>query len=54
MTMVNLPEEDSLGANPKEILWTKNNITKIDKELNKLAKTVGNNIDIKAIERMIK
>jgi adenosylcobyric acid synthase len=54
MIKINLPEEDSLHAKPKDIAWTKNNITKIDKELDKLAKTVKNNLDIKTIERMIK
>ncbi|MFQ5476541.1 MAG: cobyric acid synthase [Nitrosopumilus sp.] len=54
MTKMNLPEEDSLYAKPKEIAWTKNNVAKIDKELDKLAKTVKNNLDIKTIERMIK
>ena len=54
MIKMNLPEEDSLDAKPKEIVWTKNNIAKIDKELDKLAKTVTNNLDIKTIESMIK
>jgi len=54
MIKMNLPEEDSLDAKPKEIAWTKNNISKIDKELDKLAKTVTNNLDIKTIESMIK
>ena len=54
MIKMNLPEEDSLHAKPKNIAWTKNNITKIDKELDKLAKTVKNNLDIKTIVRMIK
>jgi len=54
MIKMNIPEEDSLDAKPKKIAWTKNNITKIDKELDKLAKTVKNNLDIKTIERMIK
>ncbi|KAF6249183.1 cobyric acid synthase [Marine Group I thaumarchaeote] len=54
MIKMNLPEEDSLDAKPKEIVWTKNNIAKIDKELDKLAKTVKNNLDIKTIESMIK
>jgi adenosylcobyric acid synthase len=54
MIKMNLPEEDSLDAKPKEIAWTKNNISKIDKELDKLAKTVKNNLDIKTIESMIK
>ena len=54
MIKMNIPEEDSLDLKPKEIAWTKNNINKIDKELDKLAKTVKNNLDIKTIERMIK
>jgi adenosylcobyric acid synthase len=51
---LDLPEEDSLHANPKEIKWTKKNILKIDNQLNKLAKTVKSNIDMKSIERMLK
>ena len=51
---LDLPEEDSLHANPKEIKWTRKNISKIDNELNKLAKTVKSNIDIKSIEEMLK
>ncbi|HEY5736237.1 MAG TPA: cobyric acid synthase [Nitrosopumilus sp.] len=50
---LDLPEEDSLNANPKEILWTKKNISKIDNELDKLAKTVKSNISIKDIEKML-
>ena len=53
MITLNLPEEDSLDAKPKEIVWSKKNISKIDNELNKLAKTVKSNIDIKSIERML-
>lgn len=51
---LDLPEEDSLHANPKEIKWTRKNISKIDNELNKLAKTVKSNIDMKSIEEMLK
>ena len=54
MMKLNLPEEDSLNAKPKDFLWTKKNISKIDNELNNLAKTVKSNIDIKSIERMLK
>lgn len=50
---LDLPEEDSLNANPKEIKWTKKNISKIDNELNKLAKIVNSNLDIKSIERLL-
>ena len=54
MMKMNLPEEDSLNGNPKEIAWTKKNISKIDKELDSLVKTVKLNLDLKTIERMIK
>ncbi|MGH1566667.1 MAG: cobyric acid synthase [Nitrosopumilus sp.] len=54
LTPLNLPEEDSLNVKPKEILWTKKNILKIENELNTLAKIVESNIDIKSIERMLK
>ena len=37
---LNLPEEDSLNSNPKDIIWNKKNIKKIDNELNKLSKIV--------------
>lgn len=50
---LDLPEEDSLNANPKHIIWTKKNFSKIDNELNKLAKVVKSNIDMKSIERML-
>jgi len=51
---LDIPEEDSLNANPTDIKWTRKNILKIDNEIDKLAKTVKSNIDIKAIERMLK
>ena len=35
LIQLDLPEEDSLNANPKDIQWTKKNISKIDDELNK-------------------
>ncbi|WP_428325880.1 cobyric acid synthase [Nitrosopumilus sp.] len=54
MSKIDLPEEDSLNVKAKQIRWTKNNLSKIDKELDRLAKIVTNNLDIKAIERMIK
>ena len=50
---LDLPEEDSLNANPKEIKWTKKNVSKIDNELDKLAKTVKSSIAIKDIEKML-
>ena len=50
---LNLPEEDSLNAKPKDITWSKKNISKIDDELNKLSKIVKSNIDINSIEKML-
>ena len=50
---LNLPEEDSLNAKPKDIIWSKKNISKIDDELNKLSKIVKSNIDISSIEKML-
>ena len=54
MLKMNLPEEDSLNVKAKEITWTKKNISIIDKELDKLAKIVKNNLDMKKIETLIK
>ena len=54
MMKMNLPEEDSLNVKAKQIAWTKKNISKIDKELDKLAKIVKNSLDMKSIERVIK
>lgn len=54
MIKTNLPEEDSLNVKPKEFLWSKNNISKIDKDIDKLAITIKNNFNIKTIEKMIK
>ncbi|MBC8516803.1 MAG: cobyric acid synthase [Nitrosopumilus sp.] len=50
---LNLPEEDSLNVIAKEIKWTKKNMSKIDKELDKLAKTVKSNIAMNDIEKML-
>ena len=53
LIQLDLPEEDSLNASPKDIQWTEKNILKIDDELNKLAKIVKFNVDIKFIEKML-
>lgn len=50
---LDLPEEDSLNAKPKKIAWTRKNLSKIDIELDRLAKIVKSNMDIKSIEKMI-
>ena len=53
LVSLNLPEEDSLNSNPKDIIWNKKNIKKIDNELNKLSKIVKSNVDIDSIEKML-
>ncbi len=50
---LSLPEEDSLNCNPKDMRWTKKNVSKIDGELNKLAETVKSSIDIESVEMML-
>ena len=50
---LDLPEEDSLNAKPRDIAWNKKNISKIDDELDKLSKIVKLNIDINSIEKML-
>ena len=53
LVSLKLPEEDSLNSNPKDIVWNKKNIRKIDNELNKLSKIVKSNMDINSIEKML-
>ena len=53
LVSLNLPEEDSLNSNPKDIVWNKTNIKKIDNELNKLSKIVKSNMNINSIEKML-
>ena len=53
LVSLNLPEEDSLNSNPKDIVWNKKNIKKIDNELNKLSKIVKSNLNINSIEKML-
>ena len=50
---LNLPEEDSLNSKPKEIIFNRKNILKIDNELDKLSKIVKSNMDINSIEKML-
>lgn len=53
MIDLNLPEEDSLSGNAKNIVWNKKNLVKIDNEIDKLSKLVKSNLNIAEIERMI-
>ena len=50
---LNLPEEDSLNAKPKNMIFNKKNILKIDNELDKLSKIVKSNMNINSIEKML-
>lgn len=54
MVNFSLPEEDSLGVKPKKMIWSRKNIQKMDREIEKLSKVVNSNINIKAITRLIK
>lgn len=53
MTKIDLPEEDSLGAKPRQVTFNKKNIDKIDRELDNLSKLVKKSLNIKSIERLI-
>lgn len=50
---MSIPDEDSLD-NAKNFSWNKNNVKKIDSEIEKLSKIVSKNLNIKALEKMIK
>ena len=54
MSDFDLPEEDSLNVKAKNIAWSKKNLDKIDREIDKLSKVISSNLNIKAIERIIK
>ncbi len=54
MLNLELPEEDSLNAKPKNLVWNKKNLDKIDQEIDKLSKLVNSNLNIKEIEKMIR
>jgi len=48
-----IPDEDSLHANPKQVSWTKKYLKTLDKEINCLALTVKKNLDMKKIRGML-
>lgn len=53
MINLDLPEEDSLNANAKNMTWNKKNLVKIENEIDKLSKLVKSNLNIAEIERML-
>ena len=48
-----IPDEDSLHANPKQVSWTKNYLKTLDKEIDHLARVVKKNLDMKKIGDML-
>lgn len=48
-----IPDEDSLHANPKQVSWTKNYLKTLDKEIDHLAHVVKKNLDMKKIGNML-
>ncbi len=53
MIDLDLPEEDSLSGNAKNLIWNKKNLVKLENEIDKLSKLVKSNLNITEIERMI-
>lgn len=51
MIDLDLPEEDSLSGNVKNMTWNKKNLVKIENEIDKLSKLVKSNLNIIEIER---
>lgn len=49
-----IPDEDSLDSKSDNFLWNKRNVGKIDKEIDKLSKLVQKNLNIKALEKIIR
>lgn len=48
-----IPDEDSLHANPKQVSWTKKYLRTLDKEIDHLAYTVKKNLDMRKIRGML-
>jgi adenosylcobyric acid synthase len=48
-----IPDEDSLHANPKQVSWTKNYLKTLDKEIDHLANIVKKNLDMRKIGEML-
>lgn len=51
---IGLPEEDSLSPGAKKVAWTARTVSRIDAELDRLAKTVKSSLDMRSVERMIR
>ncbi|HMK33273.1 MAG TPA: cobyric acid synthase [Nitrosopumilaceae archaeon] len=49
-----IPDEDSLSSNPKQVIWNKKFIQSLDKEIENLSQIVKSNLNMKAIGDLIK
>ena len=50
----NIPDEDSLSSNPKQIIWNKKFIQCLDEEIENLSHIVKSSLNMKAIGDLIK
>ncbi len=53
MLEFDIPDEDSLHANPKQVSWTRIYLQKLDKEIEHLSHVVKKNLDMKMIGDLI-
>ncbi|MGQ0795305.1 MAG: cobyric acid synthase [Nitrosopumilaceae archaeon] len=49
-----IPEEDSLHTNPKQVQWNKKYLRSLDLEIENLSQLVKNNLNMKAIGELLK
>ncbi|MBI3623343.1 hypothetical protein HY212_04680 [Candidatus Pacearchaeota archaeon] len=49
-----IPDEDSLSANPKHVIWNKKFVQSLDEEIENLSHIVKSNLNMKAIGDLIK
>jgi adenosylcobyric acid synthase len=50
---LDIPEEDSLHANPRQVSWTKKYLQALNKEIDYLSHTVKKSLDMKKIKELI-
>ena len=53
LTKFLLPEEDSITSNSKQLSLNRQNLKKIDSEIEKLSKVVKSSLNIRAIEKLL-
>lgn len=53
LVKLNIPDEDSLHSNPKQVSWTSKYMKTLDKEIENLSKIVKKNLDMKKIGELI-